>query len=296
MEKQHHPPPGWITAIPLEHYSSLNELSLLDLLGLHLPWPQKHFFIQFCLNLHSPLTIHPQAWLAMHVRDSALEPDNSQERCFAVTNINRWRLDISPYHSMEDYLARLIRWHKCNYTKSKKIFLNYGCTVSILENDWSEFAEEAYQLYGNVANAHGHWLYDRAFFQLAAKRPDYKMICAWYEGKMIAMFLLQDEPPTLHSIACGLDYHHSTASYAYSWLHYDLIKAAIEKGIYRQIDVGLTADESKRMIGFNPINSTMDVYSQGRVTRYALKAISKWVRATITSGAKLQFEFKRKNS
>jgi Acetyltransferase (GNAT) domain len=286
--ESHSPPPGWITAAPLEHYSSLNELSLFPLLGLPFPWPQKHFFVQFSFNLHTPLQIDPKACIIFHARDADLQPARP-DVCFSM-NFNRWRLDISPFQNWEDYFSSLKRWHKCNYKKSKEKFETYGCTVTFEEDDWSKYAEEAYRLYGNVAGRHGDWLYDRHFFKEIAKRPDYKLICAWFQGEMIGVFILQEEDTTLHSIACGLDYHHSTASYAYSWLHYALIEAVIGK--YQTIDIGLTADESKQMIGFSPVPSVIDIYASGFVTKHLLSGISRFVAAAITPESKVKFHWR----
>lgn len=288
------PPSGWVTASPLQFYSSLNELSLLDLIGIHTPWPSKHFFVQFCFNRHTPLEIHPDAYLTFHTRDSNL-PSAAPNPCYSIGNINRWRLDISTFRSMDDYVSSLIRWHRCNYTKSKNAFTKHRCTFSLIENDWSEHAENAYRLYANVATRHGEWLYDFHFFKMIAKRPDYKLCCAWYEGKMIGMFVLQEELPTLHSICCGLDYNHSSASCTYSWMHYALIEKAIGSQKYQNFDVGLTADNSKKAIGFTAIPSNMDIYTNRPVTGGVLRAAARFFSATITSEAKLKFAWRGNN-
>jgi hypothetical protein len=286
------PPKGWVKAIPLEHYSSLNELSLLDLMGIHIPWPQKHFFVQFCFNLHTPLKIYPQAYLTFNTRDSALPPAIPNP-CYSIGNINRWRLDMTPYHSLENFIANTPRQQRCCFARSKKTFFNYGCEITLHENDWSEYAEQVYRLYGNVAQRHGDWLYDLNFFQMIAKRPDYKILCAWFNGEMIAVFILQEELPTLHSIACGMDYNHSSASYAYSWMHYALIEKLIAAQKYQNIDIGLTADDAKKCIGFKAIPSNMDIYSNGFVTRKLLGSVSRFVSTTITSGPKLRFDWRK---
>ena len=286
-------PPGWLTAAPLENYSSINELSLINLLGYKLRWPRKHFFLQFSFNLHTPLELNPQAYLSFHMRDANTEP-LEPKCCYSITNLKRWRLDISSYRSMDDYLNGMIRWHRCNYTKSEKTFNNYGCKVTISEGDWSEYADEAYRLYANVAHRYGDWLYDLHFFRSIAKRPDYKLMCAWLGDEMIGIFVLQEELPTLHSICVGFDYHHSSACYAYSWMHYVMIKYAIESGKYQQVDVGMTADDSKKTIGFKPVASCIDVYSKSRVTRGFLRTASRFITSTIHADAKLKFKWRSK--
>lgn len=272
---------------PLENFSSLHETSLFEQLEWNTNWPCKHFFMQFSFNLHTPLNIHPQAYLTLHTKDADSLP-SEPDRCFSVTQLIRWRLDISSYRSIDDYLDASIRWHRCNYAKSKKSFFDYGCTISFIEKDWSEYAEHVYRLYDNVAKRYQHKLYNLSFFQEIAKRPDYKLVCAWFEGKMIAVFILQEELPTLHSIGAGLDYQHSSACYAYSWMHYALFDHAINAQKYQNIDVGFNSDEAKRTIGFKPIPSRIDIYSKGRMTRGVLKMFSSFVSATITREAKLK--------
>lgn len=283
-------PAGWVSAIPLENYSSLHELSVLDMVGLHLPWPKKHLFVELSCNMHTPLVIHPNAYLTFHAIDDNLPPAFPTSRCYTISNFNRWRLEVSDYQTMEDFLSQTIRWHRCNHKKSAKMFADYGCCISLIEGDWSQHAERVYHLYANVAARHGDWLYDLGFFQKVAKRPDYSLLAAWHEEEMIAVFVLQEEPPTLHSICCGMDYHHSKGSYAYSWMHYALIEKAIEMNKYKNVDVGLTADQSKETIGFKPIVSRMDIYSKGLITRGLLRLISRFVKTTITPSSTLKFE------
>jgi hypothetical protein len=286
---------GWVTARPLENYSSMHELSLTDLIGWKFAWPQKHFFVAFNFNLHTPLQFHPQAYLTFQTCDED-KPPSHPNCCFSINEFKRWRIDISSYSSFNQYVRSLIRWHRCNYTKSEKTFRNYGCEVTLIEEDWTRHVDTVYRLYNKVALRHTDKLYDLKFFQEAAKRNDYKLLCAWYEGEMIGMFLLQDEMPTLHSTCCGFDYDHSSASYAYTWLHYALIQRAIEAKKYQFVDIGLTADESKKAIGFKSIPARMDIYANGFITRGLLRAASSLVTATITpdSSLKLRLRFGKK--
>lgn len=270
---------------PLENFSSLHETSWVEELGWK--WPCLRFFMQFSFNLHTPLKIDPRAYLILHTQDANFVPNCS----FSITGLTRWRLDISSFRSMDDYLKAMIRWHRCNYNKSKRHFLEYGCEISFIERDWSEYAEGVYHLYDNVAQRYSHRLYDLSFFQEIAKRPDYKLVCAWFEGKMIGVFVLQEELPTLHSIGAGLDYQHSSASYAYSWMHYALFEYAIAAQKYQNVDVGFNSDEAKKAIGFQPVLSRIDIYSKGRATRGMLKLFSRFFNATITPEAKLRIRW-----
>jgi hypothetical protein len=275
-------------AHPLENFSSLHETSLMEQLSWNIRFPCKHFFMQFSFNLHTPLQIHPQANLILHTKDANSPPNNIHDRCFSIIDLTRWRLDISSYRSLDDYLTHSIRWHRCNYAKSKKNFLDYGCEITFMEKDWSDHTEVVYRLYENVAKRYQHVLYDLSFFQEIAKRPDYKLTCAWFKGKMIGVFVLQEEFPTLHSICAGLDYQHSSASYAYSWMHYALFDHAILLQKYQNIDVGFNSDEAKKAIGFKPIPARIDIYCKGNITRKILKIFSSLITATITPEAKLK--------
>lgn len=277
---------GWIQATPLENYSSLHELSLGGLMGLN--WPLKHFYVQLNFNLHTPFQIHNDASLIIQVIDDNRAPE-ALERCFATKPFNRWRLDITPYGSFEELIYSRIRWSRNNYKKTEKIFNDYGGKVTFIEEDWTHLVPKVYELYRNVAKRHGDKLYDIHFFTKTAKRKDYKLLCAWFEEKLIGMSLLQEELPTLHSTCCGLDYEHSSKSYAYSWMHYQLLRHAMESNKYHNVDIGLTADEFKKMIGFEPVSVRMDIYSKGLITRNLLKFASLFISASITSEGKLKF-------
>lgn len=280
---------GWVTAFPLENYSSLHELSPLGFLGLNIPWSKMHFFVQFSFNLHTPLKFHPDAYLTFQTLDA--DQPSSPQCCYSITQFKRWRLNIASYSTFEEYLNSQIRWHRCNYEKSQKIFKNYGASVTF-ENDWTKHVDAVYRLYVNVAQKYSDKLYDLNFFKAAAQRPDYKLICAWFEGHLIGLFVLQEELPTLHSICCGFDYDHSSKCYAYSWLHYELIRWAIDSKKYQDVDIGLTADHSKEMIGFKPISARMDIYAKGPITRGLLHAASSLITAKITPESKLKLGFR----
>lgn len=273
------------TAKPLENHSSLEEFSVTNWMGLGI-WPKLSKYVQFDFNIETPLKIHPKAFLVFKTVDA--DRPSLPDKSFSITQIIRWRLEITAYSTFEEFLNSSKRWHRCNYKKSKRIFEDYGATVSLIEDDWTRYAEEAYALYSNVAKHHNDQLYDLSFFRTAAKRGDHSLICAWFEGKMVGMFVLQKECKILHSICCGMDYNHSTKCYVYSWLSYELIRHTIESQKFTTIDVGMSANDSKEAIGFKPIPSRMDIYARGRLGHYFLKGLSRFVTATITSDAKLK--------
>ncbi len=275
-------------AIPLQNFSSLHETSLGEQLGWKIPC--KHFNMQFSLNLHTPLTIHPKAFVILQTQDEDSPP--IEDCCFSISNLKRWRLDISSYRTINDYLRAALRWHRCNYANSKKKFESYGCEISLIETDWPEHVEQVYHLYENVAKRYEHALYDLSFFQAIAKRPDYKLLCTWFEGQMIGVFVLQEELSTLHCVCSGLDYQHSSPSYAYSWMNYALFEQAIAAQKYQTVDVGFNSDEAKKIIGFQPIPSRIDIYAPGKVTRGILKAASRFFSASLTEDAKLKLKWR----
>lgn len=289
-----HSSKGWLTAYPLQMYSSLHELSLMHLLGLNISWPRKRFFVQFSFSLHTPLQIDPQSYLVFHTTDAS-NPMCKESCCFSITDFKRWRLDISPYATFDNYLASLNRWHRSVYKKTKEKFQEYGTKAACIEEDWIKDVEIVYKLYCNVAKKHGDRLYDLNFFREIAQRDDYKLLCCRYEGEIVAMCILQCEPPTLHSICCGFDYNHSSKCYAYSWLNFEIIRLGIESKEYSQIDVGLTADNAKKAIGFNSVPSRMDIYSQGYMTRKLLKVLSKVITAKISPEGKLKIGLPKKD-
>lgn len=280
-------PKGWLRAEPLQHYSSLNKLSFFDLIHWPFSWPKKEFYIQFSFNLHIPLKIDPRSYLTFYMQDAALS--SGKGCCYTITDLTRYRLDISSFDTLEDFLSNINSHRRNNYKKSKKTFSNYGASISYVEGNWTSYVPEVYALYANLASRHGNWLYDLHFFEDAARREDYKLLCAWYEGEMIGVSVIQEERKTLHAVCGGFDYHHSSKASAYSWLNFSLIEKAIQNGSYDNVDVGITADESKHAIGYQSIASKIDVYSKGPFTRLFLKFFSLFVKATISSDAKLKF-------
>jgi hypothetical protein len=283
---------GLISSYPKTNYSSGLEICLAKLLGFNVDWPKKHLHLEYNFNLETPLKIDTQTFYTVHARD-ADKPPAAPNCCYSFTKLTRWRLDISSFATFDDYLNSLIRWHYCNYLKSKKQFQKSNCTVEYFDSGWEQHVDEVYRLYLNVAAHYVDKLYDLNFFRLGAQRGDYKLICAWHEGKMIGLFVLHDEGKTLHSICCGFDYEVSSASYAYSWLNYELVRFAIEAKKYRQIDVGFTADNSKKLIGLKPIPSRLDFYVNNSLLRGVLKLLSKVVATTLTQRQTLKFSFKR---
>lgn len=280
-------PAGWLNAWPLEKFSSLHEVSMMGFLGWRIHWPATHFFIEYNSNLNTPLKLHPKACLIFDLRDAELAPSLPQFS-FSINQLKRWRIYLNDYRSIESFIESLNNHQRHTYAKAERKFKSYGCEVSFIE-DWSKYVETVYYLYSKVAQKHGeNWLYDLHFFQEAAKRSEYKLLSAWFKGKMIGAFLLLDEAPTLHGFCCGLDYEHSTPSCTYSWMNYEFIQYAFQKH-YQNVDVAITSDECKKSLGFTPVPTRLDVYSKGMITRCLFRAASLFFTATINSEGKLKF-------
>jgi peptidoglycan biosynthesis/recognition FemAB-like protein len=272
-----------ITANPLDHYTSFHKVSL------HVPMSQIQclsFSMIFSFSLHTPSPFYPQPLLRFNARDSdkppAIPPD------FSFEHLIRWRLEISKDQSFEDYLQNLSHLQYKTYKKTERNFTAHGATISIIEGDWSEHADAVYQLYANVASQHPPGIYDIEFFRHIAKKSDYKLISAWVNGLMFGAVVVLEEGSFIHSVCCGLDYHHSKISYAYSWMHYELIRFAIESKRFTIADAGFTGDKGKKLLNFKPVCCCMDVYANRWIMRRLLRSAGRLFKATITSESRIK--------
>lgn len=276
-------------AIPLEKYSSLHAFPLLKLLGVTSN-KSPSIRIAFNFNLHTPLQHQDKAQLTFHLRE--LDNSSIQENAdFSIRNLTRWRMHLSQYDSFSDFLTKIKRKNYSSYRRTLKTFENYGATLSLIEEDWSQHAEIAFHLYENVAEKHGAQLYDVDFFRSIAKLDQYKLLCAWFNGSLIGMLVLIDEGNTFHSMVCGFDYNHSRKSYSYSRLHYEFIRLAIDAKKYTIADIGLTADTAKSLMDFQPVMTCIDISVRNRLIKKVLRMVSRFVTSTINEQSKLQLKF-----
>lgn len=273
-------------AKPLENYSSLHAFPILSLLGIRSK-KSPCIKIAFNFNIQTPLQPQDTAQLTFNFRD--VETSNNQERAdFCIKNLTRWRLNLSQYDSFTDFLQKIKRKNYSSYRRTLKTFDHYGTTLSLIEGDWSDYADIAFQLYQNVAQRHGAQLYDLNFFRQIATLENYKLLCAWYNGSLIGVLVLIDEAPVFHSMVCGFDYHHSKNSYSYSRLHYEFIRLAFEERKYSLADIGLTADSAKSLMDFQPVMTCVDVSVKNRLIKRALRVLSRFVTSTINDQSKLE--------
>ncbi len=276
-------------AVPLEGYSSLHKLPIFKLLGLNTRITPK-ISLTFNFNLQLSLQQKPNSQLQLNLRDEQFARPGTVD--FSIENIKRWRMAIGEFKSMNDYVASLKSNYKKNYLNTQKAFTAYGATMTFLDSDWSEHVDRVYQLYLNVANRRGAQLYDLDFFRYIAKTQGYHLLCVWHEGVMISMLIVFDEAPVYHSMLVGFDYEHSKHIYAYSLIHYDLIKRAIASGKHQYIDVGITANKAKSMMNFKPVSVSMDVSAKNIVLKYLLRLASLFIRAKINEDSKLVLKLK----
>ena len=272
-----------IHAKPLEAYSSLHEVLLFVPLT-KLKWASFSIIINFSLQTPTPLV--PTPLLVFHARDSDKPQVASSD--FSFNHLTRWRFNISTDQSFDNYLQSLNHKKYKNYKKTEKNFINHGTRISIIEGDWSDHVEAVSRLYANVAARHPPRIYDIDFFRSLAKRSDCKLICAWVNEFMIGMIVILEEGLIIHSVCCGLDYEHSKRSYAYSWMHYEFIRFAIESKKFTSADVGFTGDEAKGILNFKPICSSLNVYANNSILRGLLRSAARLFTATITPQSKLK--------
>lgn len=278
------------SAEPLEKFSTLHTISLLNVLGIKSKFSFPRIVIVVNFNLQTPLQQNPQALLTFHLRDSDESPI-SENPDFCINNLTRWRLNISRYDTFMGYLQKMKCRHYKRFIETQKTFVKYGAKISLIEEDWSPYAEAVYNLYIKVAEKHGTQLYDLNFFCSIAKLKHYKLMCAWYGGSLIGALVIIDEEPIFHSMCCGLDYEHSKKSHTYSQMHYEFIRLAIEAKKYTIADIGPTANETKAMLDFQPVTACMDVYAHNRIIKCFLRFISLFTTATINSQAQLKLNF-----
>lgn len=276
------------SAVPLEKFSSLNKIPVLSLIGIKSSSPCISVIFNF--NLQTNLKDPPSSQFTFHMRNADAPPIETNPD-FCISNLTRWSLDISPYTSFMHYLQKMNRKHYKRYNETQTAFTKYGAKLSFIEGDWSQYADDVYKLYINVAQKHGAQLYDLNFFRLAAKDSHYKLMCIWYKLKLIAALIVIDEQPIFHSMCCGLDYEHSKKCLAYSQMHYEFIRIAIDSKKYKIADIGPTANDAKSMLGFEPVSSCLDVWAHNRLIRGFLRLSSRFVTATINSEAKLKLNF-----
>ena len=244
-------------------------------------------------NIHIALQQHPKAQLIFHIRDVNTAPLNGDPD-FCVDNLIRWRLDISRYDTFTSYQQHMKPKHYRRFNETQQTFTRYGAKISLIEGDWSQYAETVYKLYTKVAEKHGAQLYDLNYFRIIAQQNKYILMCTWYKESLIAVLVLVDEEPFFHSICCGLDYDHSKTSQAYSQMHYEFIRLAIDSKKFTQADVGITADDAKSYLDFEPIPVCMDVTAPNIFIRGFLRFVSLFLSATINSKAKLEISFRKR--
>lgn len=267
----------WISSKPLESFSSFHEGALCNFFGLKI----YRFSCEISFNNETALTLKSTPTLTIHSHPSDC-PTMVPRVDLLIDHLTQWELDLTLFKSFSDYLAHLNYKHRYNYSRTEKSFSDYGCQVSLIEGDWSAYAEGAYALYHNIASKYMP-IYDLEFFRAIAKLPNYKLICAWFEKKLIGIIVVAEETFTTHSMLCGLDYMHSKKSFAYSKLHYEFIRQAIDTGRFKVADVGVTADHAKKTLGFAPKPAVVEIYAPGIFLSNILRLANLFLKFSINS-------------
>lgn len=288
-------------AIPLEKHSSLHKASIFHLLGIKTQLAPK-LTITFNFNLQTDISAKPQAHLNIHLRDANGTYDEMTKKSdLRVENIRRWRLNIASFASFTDFLQKMNPRIYKKYLETQKVFNESGSRVSVINNDWSQYADSVYQLYRNVAKRNGAQLYDLIFFRKIAQHPSYKLMCLWHKDTLIGTkdtligaLVMVDEAPTFHSAICAFDYDHSKKCRAYSIMHYEFLRIAFnEKNKYTTADIGITADKAKSLMGYHPVLSCMEVSARNWFLMLILRSISRFIMLSVNSDAELEWRFKR---
>lgn len=276
-------------AKPLEIYSSEHILSILKFIGVKTK-RTPHIKIALNFNLKTPPLQDSKAQLSFHLRDADAFP-RQKKADFCIKNLTRWRVNLFQYDSFSDFLQKIKRDNYRSYRRALRAFEAYGATMSFIEGDWSQYADTIYQMYANVAKKHGSELYDLDFFRHVAKLENYKLLCVWHEGVLIGALVLIDEAPVFHSMVCAFDYVHTKKCRAYSCLHYEFLRLAFEAKKYTIADIGLTADNAKASMNFQPVSACMDITAKNPLLKGVLRLLARFTTSTINEEAKLQFKF-----
>lgn len=273
----------------LEKYSSYHKVSIFSLFGIKTE-RSPYLTIVFNFNLQVPIPLDTHSHLTVNVLDDNVKVDKNKIN-FCISNLTRWRLNIAPYESFSAFLATLSQSQKKKYFQTQTSFQEYGATLSLIENDWSQYARTVYELYYNVAKKHGGVLYDLNFFRQIAADPQYKLMCVWYKEVIISALVIIDEKPVIHSMVVGLDYEHSQMTRAYSLMHYEIIRLAIDAKKYTIVDIGMTGDRLKAIMGYKPVSVCMEVTSRHYLIKGLLRIVSRFFKPSINSNAKLEMKF-----
>lgn len=267
----------WISAKPLDGFSSQHEGLLWNSCGL------KMGRISSVMSFNTETTLPQRSDFSVAIHQHPVDqPKTVLRPDFCIDQLTQWTLDLTPFKSFNDYHDHLNYKQRYNFLRTEESFTNFGGTVSVIEGDWSEYADRAYELYHNVAAKYMQ-IYDIEFFRAIAKLPAYKLICAWYDQKLIGTVIMVEEASTVHSMGCGLDYAYSKKSFTYSKLHYEFIHYAIAAGKFKEADVGVTADQAKKTLGFSPKPAVIEISVKSAVFRSILRLAQILLRVYINT-------------
>jgi predicted N-acyltransferase len=273
----------WISAKPLEGFSSLHEGMLWNFLGLKIG----RFSSVISFNVETDLPREAISTLIFHSHPLD-HPIRVPRVDFCIDELTQWALDLTPFKSFTDYLNQLNYKQRYNYARTEKCFTNCGCSMTIIEGDWSDYAERAYELYSNVAAKYMQ-IYDLGFFRAIAKSPTHKLLCARHGQKLIGTLVMAEEVSTIHSMGCGLDYVHSKKSFTYSKLHYEFIRHAVAAGKFKVADAGITADQAKKILGLSPKPAVIEISADSALLRTLLRLAHLFLKISLNTRNEVRF-------
>lgn len=273
----------------MEKYSSFHQLSILSLLGIKTQ-RSPYLTVMFNFNLQTVIPPTARSHIIVNVCDDDIKNDENKAD-FCINHLTRWRLNISSHESFSSFLESISQSQRKKYYQTQNAFQEHGASISLIEDDWSQHAEKIYELYYNVAKKHGGVLYDKDFFYQIAQQPQYKLMCIWHEKSIISAVVMIDEEPVFHSMVVGLDYDYSQKTRAYSLMHYEIIRYAIDQKKFTIVDIGMTGDKLKAIMGYKPVSVHMQVSSPHFIIRSLLRILSRFFQPTINSDSELEMKF-----
>lgn len=161
------------------------------------------------------------------------------------------RMDVK-WNSLDEYIESMRKAFRRTVVKDRKAATNIEFDVV---NDFSEIAEEAWQLYNNVLSK-AEFIFESLtpeFFKELAKYDRSRLVTARDRstGKLVGIELLLCGDTVLQDLYTGIDYTFDPDQRLYFNLIYPVIGMAGEKG-FQTLSMGQTAYTFKARLGVKP--------------------------------------------
>jgi Acetyltransferase (GNAT) domain len=174
----------------------------------------------------------------------AILANHSQFGFARIPSMPMTRLDLSPYASFDDYLAKAIKGkRRTEFRKKFKAALASGPIEMQVVCDAAEAVDEIYPLYLQVfekSKMHFEKLTKAYFLEMGRKIPDKARFFLWRRnGKLLAFTLCLVEGEVLYGEYIGLDYAIALEMHLYFYVMRDIISWAIANGYKSIVSSGL---------------------------------------------------------